>query len=180
MLTAEYVRQVLDYNPETGDMIWRERPVTHFRKGKHSAERVRDMWNATWVGKIAGATGDQGRKLIRLDGHLYKAHRLIWLWMMGDWPDGEVDHRDLNKGNNRWTNLRLATHAQNNMNKPLQKNNVSGLKGVSWSSRDKAWAAEVRDQAVRLRKAGFKSKELAAAWVCEQRAALHGQFARSC
>src|SRR5574343_96388 len=67
---------------------------------------------------------------VRIDGRSYYAHRVAVAYMTGAWPSQLVDHRDTHKRNNRWLNLRPATHGQNNMNTKAYKNNQSGLKGV--------------------------------------------------
>lgn len=112
-LSAEFVREVFSYDPETGDLRWKNR----------LSRRVRE-------GDVAGVLDDQGRRKIGIYNKDYFAHRIIWLFVTGQWPKFEIDHRDLNKSNNRWYNLREATSEQNQRNRPKQKNNTSGYKGV--------------------------------------------------
>ena len=114
MITIERLREVLDYDPETGDLVWKKR--TSYRNT---------------VGKIAGYVAGRGQIQVRIDGHLYYAHRLIWFHVNGSWPPYGIDHKDCNPSNNRWDNLRLASQRQNSMNRRIQKNNKSGFKGVS-------------------------------------------------
>lgn len=71
-----------------------------------------------------------GYVIVYFKGRNYSAARVAWLLMTGEWPDGEVDHIDINKSNNVWSNLRLATPSQNCANKPTYKQNTSGKKGV--------------------------------------------------
>lgn len=82
--------------------------------------------------------------VIRVDGRLYKASRLAWLWMTGEWPKGEVDHVNRCSLDNWWTNLRDATHAVNMGNHKGYKNNVSGVNGVYRHSNGNRWVAELR------------------------------------
>ncbi len=122
MLTQNYLKTILNYNPITGDLIWK------ISKGR----RVKKD-------QIAGWTTSRGYREVQIDGKVYQAHRVIWLLEKGSWPEIEIDHKDLVKSNNRLDNLRPATDTQNQMNRALQKNNKSGHKGVIWHKRDKRW-----------------------------------------
>ncbi len=108
-----------------------------------------------------------GRKLLM--------HRVL----MGDPSCLEVDHRDCDGLNNRRTNLRMATSSQNGMNRRIQSNNTSGLKGVSWSRRYGKWQAQVKIRRKAIHLGYFKSPEDAHAAYCEASADLHGDFGRA-
>jgi hypothetical protein len=122
-LTAAYVREILDYNPETGVFTWQKLP-------KFRSDRT---------GKVAGCPDDRGYIRIRINNHYYRAHRLAWLIMTGESPGAlDVDHRNRNKSDNRWQNLRLATRAQNNANAPYKPgSNKHGFKGVCFNGHGK-------------------------------------------
>lgn len=111
-LTAERLRQVLRYEPETGHLYWLE---------------DRGPWAK--AGHLAGVIRPDGYVMIRLFQTLYYAHRLAWFWMTGEWPN-QIDHKDLDKANNSWDNIRISTQAQNVCNTRLRKDNTSGFKGV--------------------------------------------------
>ena len=116
-LTAQRVREVLDYDPKSGLFTWRVR----------KARRVQ-------IGDIAGSINKiHNRRMIKLDGVKYRASRLAWLWMTEEWPPKgyEVDHKDGNSLNDRWRNLRLATHSQNICNARRRSDNSLGFKGVT-------------------------------------------------
>ncbi len=121
-LTAERVRELLAYDAETGALTWRvDRMCGRYMKQF-----------AVRAGDPAGSVTDNGRVQIRVDGHNYKAHKVIWLHVTGEWPASEIDHWDTNGTNNRWLNLRLATRDINNQNlRRAQRNNRVGLLGVS-------------------------------------------------
>ena len=123
-LTAERLREVLRYEPETGLWLW-----VVSRGG-------------TKIGAVAGTPHD-GYVRIKIDGCLYLAHRLAWFWMTGEWPEFEVDHEDLDRANNRWKNLRHATDSQNRANTKAFSNNKSGFKGVSWHARIGKWMVSI-------------------------------------
>ena len=97
-LTAEYVRSILDYDPETGEFRW-----------KHRAN-VPKRINKRYVGKIAGTSiYPYGRRKIVIDDKPYRSSRLAWLMQTGVWPSYEIDHKDNDPSNDRWDNLRPAT-----------------------------------------------------------------------
>lgn len=115
-LTAEQLRQRLRYDPETGVMIWVSLSP-FYRKGK--------------PGDIAGSF-DNGYVRIHLDGHFYYGHCLAWLYMTGEWPKDQVDHRNGDRGDNRWENLREATNSTNQQNQyKASRNNGTGCLGMS-------------------------------------------------
>jgi hypothetical protein len=125
-LTAERLREVLHYDHETGVFTWKVRVS------------IRIV-----VGKAAGVVGKRGYVIIGLDGGHHYAHRLAWLYMTGRWPDGEVDHEDRMRTNNRWKNLRAAPVGQNAHNSGQRKNNTSGVPGVSWDKKRGCWIAKI-------------------------------------
>ena len=124
MLTLSRLREVLHYDPETGE----------FRSLKRTGWRRK-------CGSIS-----RGYLRIKIDGHSYLAQRLAWFWMTGEWPEHEVDHRNRIKLDNRWTNFRPATRLQNCNNRSLSKNNSSGVNGVDWHKRVKRWRVRLRGE----------------------------------
>lgn len=164
-LTAERLKEVLFYDPETGVFTWRV-----FRGGTAK------------VGTIAGhcQRKERGGGLylsIRVDWKRYQAHRLAWLYMTGEWPSLHIDHID-NKDtlNNRWANLRLATPLQSAQNRSHYPSNRSGFKGVV--ARDNQWAAFIKIKGKQLYLGLFKTAELAHEAYCDAAKRLHGEFAR--
>ena len=116
-LTAERLRELLDYDQETGVFT---------RKVK--------LCNRVKVGDVAGYLNRKGYIHIRVDGRSHKAHRLAWLYVHGVWPQSGIDHINGIKDDNRIINLREATHSDNqqNLRKPHADNKI-GLLGVSRS-----------------------------------------------
>lgn len=128
--TYERVRELLDYSPQTGLLIWRPRPVGT------------PCWSVRRVGKVAGQRRRDGYIVLQIDGvRWYYAHVLIWIWATGE--PHQIDHKDGNPSNNRWTNLRRATQALNVRNAKKSRNNTSGFKGVRRSRRGNAWQASI-------------------------------------
>ena len=92
----------------------------------------------------AGSINNEGYRAIGINYKTYYAHILIWIYHRGRIPEGmEVDHKNSIKDDNRLSNLRLATHLQNSMNKKVRANNTSGTTGVIWDSPSRKWRAMI-------------------------------------
>ncbi len=162
MLSAERLREVLNYDRDTGQFRWRDDlPV-----------RVGPRMN----GKPAGTPMWDGYIKIKIDGTLYSAHRLAWLYVHGEWPAGNVDHRDTNRANNAFDNLRLATHAQNSANKSPNKSR-SPARGVM--PHGPGYVARVHHAGKRYYLGYFTTVEAASAAYEAKARELHGDFAYS-
>jgi len=179
LITADYVRQALNYDPKTGEFRWRERPQEHFHDGKYPAMRICAVWNARYAETVAGNIGYYGYHQIEIAGRLYRAHRLAWLYMTGAWPSIDIDHRDLDRANNRFANLRLATPAQNMRNTALRSTNKSGVKGVYWNKQSRKWCAQITHNGKQIHLGYFDTIEDAAATYAAAAAKYHGEFARA-
>lgn len=141
-LTAERLRSRLDYDPETGVFTWRER--SDIARASRCAS-----WNSRYARTVAGAivrNGNYTYRRIVLDARPYRAHRLAWLHVFGEWPpDGfEIDHIDCDATNNRLVNLRLATSSQNKGNARRRIDNTTGAKGVHFDRRRGQFKAEIK------------------------------------
>jgi hypothetical protein len=113
-LTQERVRALLSYDPKTGIFRWL---VTNSPRAQ--------------AGSVAGYEDDRGYIWIGIDGVVYLAHRVAWLWIKGVMPV-EIDHRDTIKSNNRWRNLRDATRAQNIVNAGAKADSMTKHRGVTF------------------------------------------------
>jgi len=158
--SAETVREYLDYDPDTGVFRWRVSPSPNVK-----------------AGTIAGANCE-GYRLIRVGGGRFKGHQLAWLYMTGEWASSQIDHRDMNRSNNRWSNLRLATPSQQRANIGKQANNTSGFKGVRWYQPTKKWNAQLRSHGHNKNLGYFKTPQEAHAAYCEEAKRVFGEFAR--
>ena len=138
-ITAEYLRSILHYCPETGVFTWRER--ADLPEG-----RERRRWNTRHAGQRAGTPHRQNHTtyiVIRINGRPYGAHRLAWFYVTGEWPSGRLDHEDGNGSHNWFTNLREATDVQNSGNSRRRSDNTSGYKGVYRSNNGRRWVARI-------------------------------------
>lgn len=154
--------ELLDYNPVTGEFIWKQ------NRGRMAK-----------AGDKAG-TIYSGYLRIRVGSSQYFAHRLAWLIWHGKDP-GEycIDHINGNKLDNRICNLRLCTHAENMRNRKINTNSSSGLKGVSFDKSKNRWRAVIKFQNKSITIGRFDTPELAHLAYCKAAAELHGEFARA-
>ena len=131
------------------------------------------------VGQRAGSPDKEGYRTVKLHGKAYREHRLIWLYMTGYMPERDVDHDNLDKADNRFDNLSLATNSQNQANTRKWATNTSGYKGVSWSKSKKRWRSCMKHEGKVVLQRYFKSKDDAHQVYCETAKKYRGEFGRS-
>lgn len=111
------------------------------------------------VGDVASCIDSGGYIVIRIDGTLYRAHQLAWLYMYGEWPKHRVDHKDRDTLNNRIKNLRSATIKQNAENSKDRSDNTSGFRGVVKRRDCNRWVAQIRHNGSNVYLGIFKTPE---------------------
>lgn len=159
MLTHSRLLEILRYDPETG----------HFTRlvGRR-------------VGKVTGYRNDVGNGfiywMIYVEGQVYRAHRLAWFYMTGEWPKALIDHKDCCTLNNRWENLREADHSSNTQNSRIRADNLSGLKGVNFS--EGRWKARISVRGEHVHLGLFPTAEAAHAAYKAAAQRMFGEFAR--
>lgn len=169
---AEYLRECLTYDPETGSLTWRaSRPREHFR-----TERGWRSWTAKQGGKIAGNVEPNGYRVVMIDYRTYKTHRLIWIMQKGNAPTVEIDHRNGDKADNRWCNLREATKQQNIWNSRQQR---SLPKGVYYMPRQRRYLAKVTYEGTEIYLGYFETPEAAGMAFDSYVRPYRGEFFRS-
>lgn len=178
-LEPSLLHQILRYDAETGKLFWLFRSPEMFRIGQQSAEHSAARWNSRWAGTEAlSAVTAKGYRAGRIFGRMYYANRIVWAMQTGEWPKYLVDHRDTDRGNNRWENLRQATHSQNQCNKSLTSANSSGFKGVSLHKPTGKWQATISLHGSQRHLGYFDSPEQAGHRVNAERCSLHREFGR--
>lgn len=161
MITAEELRSILDYSPDTGEFRWR-----------HDCK-----WKRYASGDIAGSNNGQERWRIQINKRGYFAHRLAWLYVHGRWPSQYVDHINHNGLDNRLSNLREADATQNQANKRRCRRNSSGFKGVKRCPRTGRWVARIRILGKQTHLGTFDTAEFAASAYLSAAKAAFGEFA---
>jgi hypothetical protein len=155
------VRNALLYDQETGVFTWLVA----------TSNRVR-------VGNVAGCVSRDGYRYVGIGGRQYPEHRLAWLCVTGEWPRDWVDHVNGIKTDNRWSNLRGATRAQNRRNSRRRRSGKSGYKGVSWHRSARKWQARIAVNHEEIFLGHFSSPEAAHNAYCKAAIQYHGEFAR--
>lgn len=132
--TQEYLKECFDYNPDTGELTWRERPLHHF-----ATQAACNCFRTKYAGQVAGHNKvytdfKTYNEICFYGGVNWFSHRLIWKLVTGDEPGSglDIDHINGDTLDNRWENLRLTKY--NMRNKRKAKNNTSGYAGVSYRS----------------------------------------------
>jgi hypothetical protein len=159
-LKASRLRELLHYDPDTGIFAW--------RVGRQGTPQ----------GSIAGNRRRDGRVLIGIDQVRYMAHRLAWLYVTGQFPDTDLDHKDCDPSNNRFDNLRPATFSQNQRNQPTPRNNTSGFKGVTFHKQRGRWRAQIKHKGKVKHLGLFDTPQEAHQAYCKAATEIDPQFAR--
>ncbi len=160
-LTAETVKTIFDYNALTGALLWKI----------HSAKCL--------PGSRAGSPDNTGRWKVGYKGKDYLISRIAWLYMYGEWPKYDIDHIDLDCGNDSIANLRDIPHSQNMANTRVRRNNKLGVKGVTRDHQRYLYRAEITQNGVNKHLGRFETIEEAKAAYDKAAAELFGEAARS-
>ena len=120
MLTKDELEKIIKYCPETG------------------------VFTRLKFGKNVGSVNDKGYLVISVKNKRYRAHRLAWLYMTGNFPIDQIDHINMNRLDNRFINLRECGNKENNCNTKKKSTNTSGFKGVHFNKQCNKWQARSR------------------------------------
>lgn len=145
MITAEEVRRDFHYDPETG--------VFMRVSGGHGIKK-------RYTGVPLGCPNQKGQLRVGYKGRLYRLHRLIWLYMTGMWPAHQIDHINRDPTDNRWCNLREATHAENIWNQTRRDGKQRGAYFCRTTGR---YASAITHNGKTIWLGRFDTKEAAAA-----------------
>lgn len=136
------LHKYLSYDPETGELTWLARTPEMFEDGGlRSAEAKCRAFNSKLAGKEFGTNSHGYRRGFVAGCHL-QGHWFIWALYYGKWPDGEIDHINGVRSDNRIINLRDVTVSENQRNRIKSDRNTSGACGVC-STRSGKWRAQI-------------------------------------
>jgi hypothetical protein len=141
MITQKELKELLMYNPNTGIFTWKT--IT--------SNRVK-------AGEIAGTMHRDGYSQIKINGKFYRAPRLAWLYVYGEWPD-KIDHINHIRNDNRINNLRSVSNLDNSRNQKMRKNNTSGITGVSRYKEKNKWEAYIWDSGKKIHLGHYTNKD---------------------
>lgn len=124
--TLDDFHKHVTYDPATGDMRWRKR------------------FNNSIRADLSIGTNSKGYRSFYWNGANYLAHRVAWLLFYGAWPEGQIDHINGYRADNRIANLRDVSSSENQKNTHIDKRNQSGISGVRWRADRATWEASIR------------------------------------
>lgn len=159
MISLATARELFAYDPATGIIRWRKRGSGH------------------WDTSVPAGNADNRYVWIKHQGKLRAGHKIAWLLTYGEWPDHQIDHIDGNTTNNRISNLRRTTIAENCQNRRLRRDNVAGAKGVQERPNGK-WRARIWLDGRSINLGHFDTKDAAHAAYREAATKHFGEFAR--
>lgn len=147
-LTASRLRELVNYDPDTGIFTW--------KVYRNSQAKVGDV-----IG--SGHTSPSGYRVAMIDRTFYQQHRLAWLYVYGEWPKEQVDHINRVKTDNRICNLRAVYGFENAQNAMTRSHNTSGYKGVHLVRTTGRWRAQLRVNGRRIDLGTYDNPEKASA-----------------
>jgi hypothetical protein len=136
-ITHDLIKILVSYDPKTGLLKWNKRGREFFK-----TNRSFSSWNSKYGGKPCFVNNCHGYLCGTIFKKKYLAHRIIWFYVTGEWPD-QVDHINGVKSDNRWGNLREVDKRENMKNTKRPITNTSGRVGVYWYEPYGKWLAKV-------------------------------------
>lgn len=140
MITLDYLKSIIYYDEVTGLATWK---LNVSKRQKAGCE--------------IGYLEVQGYRCVRINGVLYRTHRLAWFYIHGCWPDN-IDHINGIRDDNRISNLRSVTDQENQKNQKIRDDNTSGFIGVSWSQERNKWVSYINHNKKRIPLGRFDKK----------------------
>lgn len=131
-MSAEFLKDIIVYNRDTGEFTWRLSPRLGISQGS-----------------AAGRLTTNGYVSIGISGKEYLAHRLAWLYEKGKWPVGLIDHINRDRKDNKFCNLRDVSPEDNAHNVSMRSDNTSGQTGVYFNHASGKWVAYINVQGKR-------------------------------
>ena len=159
MITYKELTDILNYDPDSGIFTWRY---------TRSSRAVKNS--------VAGTLTPDGYISININRHIYRAHRLAWLYCFQEWPLHFIDHINGIRNDNRLDNLREATKLENSYNTKAHKDSSTGVKGVFFNKANNNYRAQIRYKGQKLSLGSFKTVEEASEAYNTKAMEIHGEF----
>lgn len=160
IMNKNSVIELLSYDHISGYLYWKEPPRIGVKSGSKAGHLVKE-----------------GYVLIKFMGKMYCSHRLAWELFYGQEPPDAIDHINRDRSDNRISNLRLATTAQNNANKTARADSISGIKGVCRARVGPNWVARIKKDGKQRHIGTFETKEQASEAYFKELQKISGEFA---
>lgn len=174
-IDVDLLQKLLRYDPETGKLFWLPR-----EKSDVPQHPTCIRWNSRYAGREAFTTKDRkGYLKSAIFNVMFRAHRIAWALFYGVWPDGQIDHINMDRADNRICNLREANNSQNNRNRTVQSNNKSGYKGVFQNKKTAKWCSVLMVNGEKYWGGTHSTAQAAAEAYSELCRKHHGEFART-
>lgn len=161
-MTAGLARILWDYDPILGTLTWKG--TAHNRYAKK--------------GDVAGTINVHGYRMVTFYGKKFKTSRLAFLIQTDAWPPDIAEHKNADRADDRWENLRQATQSQNMCNKSTMSNNKLGIKGVC-QNKNGTFSAYICMRGKRKNLGTFVTSALAKSAYDDAAKEWHGEFARA-
>lgn len=145
MVTQKRIKELVCYDASTGILTW----IVNIGRAK--------------IGCEAGTADNRRYKHVQIDGKQYLAHRLVWLYVTGSFPENEIDHENRDPSDNRWSNLQLATRSTNQKNQSKRDDNTSGCTGVHLHKPSGKWHVRIGISGIQKYLGSFSNKHKAIA-----------------
>ena len=156
MITQERLKELVSYDPETGVFVW-----------------LQDNGTKAKAGDIAGRVDFYGYIKIHADGCSYSAHRLAWLYMTGQFPKMNVDHKNGDRSDNRIANLRDVPQQINCQNHRKQNGQKKELIGACFDKATGKFKAQIMHKGVNFHIGRVDTEELAHSAYVEKKREIH-------
>ena len=173
--SVAYLKECFDYNPESGELVWRVRPLHHFQDEVSSR-----LTNDRHAGKTVGAETAGGYITVSINNIQYYAHRIAWKIHAGEEPVGQIDHISGGKKDNSFSNLRAVSNRENARNQKMSSNNTSGMMGVQFDKTKGKWKAVIKVDQKKIHLGIFNDKidAIYARYYAEQDYGFHQNHGR--
>lgn len=163
MIDQRFAKRCFIYDPDTGSLIWKIRPASHFE-----THHGQISFNARYPGNEAGSVQKHHRtgksyRSVELNGRRYMNHQIICLIVSGEFCE-QVDHENGDGTDNRLLNLRFVNKTENSKNQRRRHDNTTGVTGVTWDGQQCNWRSRINDGCGRRISKRFDNLLDATAW----------------